>query len=30
MASGCLGLITFPREPGRVTLERIEELLSRA
>ena len=24
MASGCLGLITFPREPGRVTLERIE------
>jgi uncharacterized membrane protein YvlD (DUF360 family) len=25
MASGCLGLITFPREPGRVTLERIEE-----
>ena len=27
MASGCLGLISFPREPGRVTLERIEELL---
>jgi uncharacterized membrane protein YvlD (DUF360 family) len=26
MASGCLGLITFPREPGRVTLERLEEL----
>jgi uncharacterized membrane protein YvlD (DUF360 family) len=26
MASGCLGLISFPREPGRVTLERIEEL----
>ena len=26
MASGCLGLITFPREPGRVSLERIEEL----
>jgi uncharacterized membrane protein YvlD (DUF360 family) len=26
MASGCLGLITFPREPGRVTLERIEAL----
>ncbi len=26
MASGCLGLITFPREPGRVTLERIDEL----
>ena len=25
MASGCLGLITFPREPGRVTLEWIEE-----
>jgi hypothetical protein len=24
MASGNLGLITFPREPGRVTLERIE------
>ncbi len=26
MASGCLGLITFPREPGRVTRERIEQL----
>jgi len=26
MASGCLGLISFPREPGRVTLEQIEEL----
>ena len=26
MASGCLGLITFPREPGRVTLERLTEL----
>ncbi len=26
MASGCLGLITFPREPGRLTLERIESL----
>ncbi len=26
MASGCLGLISFPREPGRVELERIEEL----
>ena len=26
MASGCLGLISFPREPGRVTLERIEQL----
>jgi uncharacterized membrane protein YvlD (DUF360 family) len=25
-ASGCLGLISFPREPGRVTLERIDEL----
>jgi hypothetical protein len=24
MASGCLGLISFPREPGRVTLERME------
>jgi uncharacterized membrane protein YvlD (DUF360 family) len=24
MASGCLGLVTFPREPGRVTLEHIE------
>jgi len=26
MASGCLGLIDFPREPGRVTIERLEEL----
>ncbi len=26
MASGCLGLISFPRESGRVTLERIHEL----
>ncbi len=26
MASGCLGLITFPREPGRLTQERIDEL----
>jgi uncharacterized membrane protein YvlD (DUF360 family) len=26
MASGCLGLISFPRLPGRVSLERIEEL----
>jgi uncharacterized membrane protein YvlD (DUF360 family) len=26
MASGNLGLISFPREPGRVTLERIEKL----
>ncbi len=24
MASGCLGLISFPRQPGRVTLEEIE------
>ncbi len=24
MASGCLGIVSFPREPGRVTLERIE------
>ena len=29
MASGCLGLISFPREPGRVTLERLEELYPR-
>jgi uncharacterized membrane protein YvlD (DUF360 family) len=26
MASGCLGIISFPREPGRVTFERIEQL----
>jgi uncharacterized membrane protein YvlD (DUF360 family) len=26
MASGCLGLISFPREPGRVTLETIDRL----
>ncbi|HMU27968.1 MAG TPA: phage holin family protein [Solirubrobacterales bacterium] len=26
MASGCLGLVTFPREPGRLTRERIDEL----
>ncbi|HWO82436.1 MAG TPA: phage holin family protein [Solirubrobacterales bacterium] len=26
MASGCLGLISFPRQPGRLTLERIESL----
>ena len=26
MASGCLGLVSFPREPGRLTLERISEL----
>ncbi len=25
MASGCLGLLSFPREPGRMTLERIEQ-----
>jgi uncharacterized membrane protein YvlD (DUF360 family) len=29
MASGCLGLISFPREPGRVTLERVEALYPR-
>lgn len=29
MASGCLGLVSFPREPGRVTLERIEQLYPR-
>jgi len=29
MASGCLGLISFPRQPGRVTLERIDELYPR-
>jgi len=26
MASGCLGLVSFPREPGRVTIERLDEL----
>ncbi len=26
LASGCLGLISFPREPGRVSRERIEAL----
>jgi uncharacterized membrane protein YvlD (DUF360 family) len=26
MASGCLGLISFPRVPGRVTIERLETL----
>ncbi len=26
MASGCLGLISFPRQPGRLTREQIEEL----
>jgi hypothetical protein len=25
MASGCLGLISFPREPGRMTVERLAE-----
>jgi uncharacterized membrane protein YvlD (DUF360 family) len=25
MASGCLGLVTFPREAGRMTAERLEE-----
>ena len=29
MASGCLGLVSFPREPGRVTLERIDQLYPR-
>jgi uncharacterized membrane protein YvlD (DUF360 family) len=29
MASGCLGLISFPREPGRVTLERLEQMQPR-
>ena len=26
MASGCLGLVSFPREPGRVSLERLRSL----
>ncbi len=26
MASGCLGLVNFPREPGRMTLERVNSL----
>jgi uncharacterized membrane protein YvlD (DUF360 family) len=26
MASGCLGLVSFPREPGRVSLERLRAL----
>jgi uncharacterized membrane protein YvlD (DUF360 family) len=26
MASGCLGLVSFPRQPGRLTLERIQAL----
>ena len=30
MASGCLGLISFPREPGRVTLERLADAAIRA
>jgi uncharacterized membrane protein YvlD (DUF360 family) len=29
MASGCLGLISFPRQPGRLSLERIEALYPR-
>jgi len=29
MASGCLGLVSFPREPGRVTLERLDDLYPR-
>jgi hypothetical protein len=29
MASGCLGLISFPREPGRVTFERMEQMYPR-
>jgi hypothetical protein len=29
MASGCLGLISFPRQPGRVTLEQLQERLPR-
>ena len=29
MASGCLGLISFPREPGRVSRERLEALYPR-
>jgi uncharacterized membrane protein YvlD (DUF360 family) len=29
MASGCLGLISFPRRPGRVTLEELEEAYPR-
>jgi len=26
MASGCLGLIDFPREPGRMTIEQLDEI----
>jgi uncharacterized membrane protein YvlD (DUF360 family) len=29
MASGCLGLISFPREPGRLSAERIQALYPR-
>ena len=29
MASGCLGLVSFPREPGRLSRERIEALYPR-
>ena len=29
MASGCLGLVSFPREPGRVTAERLHALYPR-
>ena len=29
MASGCLGLVSFPQEPGRVTYERIDEMCPR-
>jgi uncharacterized membrane protein YvlD (DUF360 family) len=29
MASGCLGLISFPRQPGRVSLERLQSLYPR-
>jgi hypothetical protein len=29
MASGCLGLVSFPREPGRLTLERLDALYPR-
>jgi hypothetical protein len=29
MASGCLGLISFPREPGRLSVERIEAIYPR-
>jgi hypothetical protein len=29
MASGCLGLVSFPRESGRVTVERMQQLYPR-